>query len=115
MQRWPVTAVETSAHFFRSLYLRFDESTCYVGAKATAQTASGTANGLSIFPHLSLAYGIADGRAKNAIATNLATEFAMIVPSEIHFDRIAVARASKDVPIDEWAVLDVFAFTGSNA
>ena len=106
-QRWCITAVEGSEHFFRSLYLCFNESAAYVGSKAMMHAARGTADGLSLFPHLSLAYGISDETQKLAAINELSS----MVGSEITFDCVVVARSSKHVPIAAWACLAEFQFT----
>lgn len=106
-QSWRVAAVEGGEHFFRSLYLRFDESPTYVGSKTAMQAASGSANGLSLFPHLSLAYGIADEAQKLAAINELSS----MTGNVITFDRVVVARSSKHVPIADWACLAEFPLT----
>ena len=105
-QRWRVAAVAGSEHFFRSLYLRFDETPAYVGGKKELQSASGSADGLSLFPHLSLAYGATDEVQKRVVIGELSA----MIGSEITFDRVVVARSSKWVPIAEWACLATFPF-----
>ena len=105
-QRWRVAAVEGSEHFFRSLYLRFDENTAYTGCKKVMQEASGTADGLSLFPHLSLAYGLSDEQGKRDVIAELSA----MIGNEISFDRVVVARSSIQVPIAKWACLAEFAF-----
>ena len=68
----------------------------------------GTADGLSPFPHLSLAYGTvtdATRRARDELAQGFAAR-------EVVFDRIAVIRSSKDVPIAEWRILEEYSLTG---
>lgn len=109
-QRWRVAAVEGSEHFFRSLYLRFDETTAYTGCKKVMQEASGTADGLSLFPHLSLAYGLSDEQGKRDVIAELSA----MIGNEIRFDRVVVARSSSHVPIAEWACLAEFPFAKAN-
>ena len=108
-QRWRVAAVAGSEHFFRSLYLRFDETPAYAGGKKELQLASGSADGLSLFPHLSLAYGATDEAQKRVVINELSA----MIGSEITFDRVVVARSSKRVPIAEWACLVAFPFSAA--
>jgi len=100
-QRWAVSAVEGTDHFFRSLFLRFAATPAYEGCKAVARECTGTADGLSMFPHLSLAYGINDPAAKQAAINALAAWN----HRDILFDRIVIARSSSAVAIADWAVL----------
>ena len=66
------------------------------------QFVTGTAHGLSPFPHLSLAYGDAhEAYAKQRQL--LAVDYAEQV---IVFDRLAICRSSSHVPISEWVVLE---------
>ena len=106
-QSWRVTAIEGSEHFFRSLYLRFNESPAYVGGKAMMRSASGCEDGLSLFPHLSLAYGLGADAKKSAAFSGLTS----MIGNEITFDRVVVARSSKHGPITDWACLAEFAFS----
>lgn len=108
-QRWRVAEVAGSEHFFRSLYLRFDETPAYVGGKKYLQSASGSADGLSLFPHLSLAYGVPDEAQKREVIDELSS----MIGNEITFDRVVVARSSKQVPIAEWACQAAFPFNGA--
>jgi 2'-5' RNA ligase len=103
-QRWRITTVEGSEHFFRSLYLRFDETPAYIGSKAAMQSANGGADGLSLFPHVSVAYGVADEVQKFAVINELSS----MIGNEITFDRVVVARSSKHVRIADWACLVEF-------
>lgn len=109
-QRWQVAAVERSEHFFRSLYLRFDETIAYTDCKKATRTASGTADGLSLFPHLSLAYGLSDEQEKRGVIAELSA----MIGNEVSFDRVVVARSSSQVPIAEWACLAEFPFAKAN-
>ena len=98
-QRWRVEAVETSPHFFRCLVLRFAPCAAFKGMQAAAQTFSQTAQGLSPFPHLSLAYG--EPHPDNLrLSQELAAE---CVGREILLDRLSICLSSKNVPIPDWA------------
>ena len=107
-QRWRVRAVECGDHFFRCLYLRFDADAALAALQDRVRAFTGTADGLSPFPHLSLAYGTVADATRRARA-ELAQSFAA---REIVFDRIALVRSSKDVPIAEWRILEQCALTG---
>ena len=101
---WPVAHVECTAHFFRSLYLRFNESAAFTALQAFAHSSTETSRGLSPFPHLSLAYG--DSQEDNhGLRKVLSDEF---VGQEIVFDQLAIYRSSKSVPIAEWECLGRF-------
>lgn len=108
-QRWRVATIEGSEHFFRSLYLRFDETPAYNDARKVMRDVCGTTDGLSLFPHLSLAYGLSDEQGKrDAIA-----ELSPMIGRDISFDRVVVARSSKHVPIADWACQAEFAFSAN--
>lgn len=107
-QRWRVRAVECGDHFFRCLYLRFDADVVLTALQDRVCAFTGTADGLSPFPHLSLAYGTvtdATRRARDELAQGFAAR-------EVVFDRIAVIRSSKGVPIAEWRILEECPLTG---
>ena len=104
VQRWRVRAVECGDHFFRCLYLRFDADAALAALQDRVRAFTGTADGLSPFPHLSLAYGTVTDATRRA-RDDLAQHF---TAREIVFDRIAVIRSSKDVPIAEWQVLEQY-------
>ncbi len=102
VQHWPVALVDGTPHFFRCLFLRFDLHQAFKEMQAATQFVTGTAHGLSPFPHLSLAYGDAhEAYAKQRQL--LAVDYAEQV---IVFDRLAICRSSSHVPISEWVVLE---------
>jgi 2'-5' RNA ligase len=103
-QRWPVTAVESSAHFFRCLYLRFASTPGFESLQGALQALSKSTDGLSPFPHLSLAYGNA-GPAHIQARADLAGEF---TTQEIVFDRLSICRSSKNIAIADWQNLSLF-------
>ena len=104
LQRWRVQQVESSEHFFRCLYLRFGILPGFEALQLAVQAFTGTADGLSPFPHLSLAYGQAEAEHATARA-ELAREFAA---QEIVLDRLAICRSSKNVPIADWSCLALY-------
>lgn len=98
VQHWRIDAVESTGNFFRCLYLRFADSPAFDDLRRAAQTHSGTAVGLSPYPHLSLAYG----QLTPDVAGLPAELSARFAGQTLTFDRLAVCRSSKDIPIDEW-------------
>ena len=107
-QHWPVARIDSSEHFFRSLYARFDEYPAYLSMQQSMQRLSCTAVGLSLFPHLSLAYGLTDAQKTTALFTELQQAFS----GPLHFDRLVIARSSKNVPIADWECLAEFVLAG---
>lgn len=108
VQRWRVQGVECGDHFFRCLYLRFGLDAALSAMQDSARLFTGTAEGLSPFPHLSLAYGTVGPhtvRAREGLAATLAGQ-------EVVFDRLALVRSSKNVPLEEWATLEQYPLTG---
>ena len=101
VQHWPVAMVDGTHHFFRCLFLRFGAQPAFDELQAAAQALTGTAEGLSLFPHLSLTYG--DAYEAYAVQRqHLAPAYS---GREIVFDRLAICRSSSHVPIAEWTCL----------
>ncbi|MDB5893109.1 MAG: hypothetical protein JWQ88_640, partial [Rhodoferax sp.] len=77
-------------------------------------TATGTAAGLSPYPHLSLAYGSAvpDMPDMAALQAGLSAAWAGRV---LRTDRLAVCRSSKDISIADWQCVMTLALTGPEA
>jgi len=104
VQHWRIKAVECGDHFFRCIYLRFDARQVLDILQGSLRVFTRTSEGLSPFPHLSLAYGKVTEdtlRERDALAASFGLE-------EIVFDRVAIVRSSKDVPIEAWQLLEVF-------
>jgi hypothetical protein len=99
--RWRVEAVESSAHFFRCLYLRLALTPAFGLMQQATQAITRTETGLSPFPHLSLAYG----EPQPHIAGLLGPLAAQYEGQELVFDELALCRSSKNVPINEWCIL----------
>jgi hypothetical protein len=97
--RWRMGAVEHSPHFFRCLYLRLQEDGGFSSLQRVMQAATGVADGLSPFPHVSLAYGQMNPQGL-AWVQALQDQF---VGQDLVLDQLAVYRSSKQVPIAEWA------------
>lgn len=108
-QRWIVARVEGTAHFFRSLYLRFGTEPAFDALQQATRDLSGTAQGLSPYAHLSLFYGHA-GPAHESESRALSQVWA---GHEIMFDRLALCRSSSNVAIADWEVLEQFALQPS--
>jgi hypothetical protein len=104
VQRWPITDVENSAHFFRCLYLRFAATPGFEMLQSATRAFAKTSDGLSPFPHLSLAYGNA-GPAHIQARADLARDFHA---QEIVFDRLSICRSSKNVAIADWQNLALY-------
>ena len=101
---WPVHAVQSTEHFFRCLYLRFEETQAFRALQEGALAISGTVTGMSPYPHLSLAYGQMQPRNEPLLAVvkeNFLTK-------RLTFDRLSICRSSKHIPITEWSCLQDF-------
>jgi hypothetical protein len=101
VQHWPVRAVESTAHYFRSLYLRLDAGPAFDAMRRRCAERSGSDEGLSPYAHLSLAYGPTRGDAQ-ALRERLGREH---VGQSIEFDRLVLARSGQAVAIADWRVL----------
>ena len=101
---WQVNAVQSTDHFFRCLYLRFDETHAFRALQAGALAISGTVLGMSPYPHLSLAYGQMQ-TGQQPLLTAVEEKF---ITRRLTFDRISICRSSKDIPIPEWTCLQDF-------
>lgn len=107
-QRWPVLRTEHSEHFFRCLYLRFEATAVFGELQSATQAFSGTAKGLSPYPHLSLAYGRMQAQ-HGPLLEDLRVQFA---GRKLTFDHLAVCRSSKDLPITEWECVAAYPLLG---
>ena len=99
VQRWRVAGLEQGQHFFRCLYLRFTEQPAFAEWQRASAALTGTAEGLSPFPHLSLAYA----KPHTGHAELAQPRRAALAARDITFDRLAIWRSSKDVAIPDWA------------
>lgn len=104
VQRWQVLQIESSEHFFRCLYLRFGDEPGFEALQGAVQAFTRTAEGLSPFPHLSLAYGNT-GPGHASARADLSREFAA---REMVFDCLAISRSSKNVAIADWQCLALY-------
>lgn len=108
---WEIKGTDSSAHFYRSLYLEFSICTDFTRLQEKSLSGTGIQTGLSPFPHLSLAYGEANVCDKSDLILKL-TPYLADHPM-ITFDRLVVARSSCSTPIEEWAILDEFGVINS--
>ncbi len=98
----------SSPHFFRSLYLQLAPDAAFDAMQAACAALSGTRQGLSPFPHLSLAYGEPRDEADRLVlATPQLGAIEALGP--IRLDHLVLARSSKDIPIADWRILARFA------
>ena len=104
VQIWRVQQVESSDHFFRCLYLRFGAEPGFEALQGAVRAFTQTDDGLSPFAHLSLAYGQA-GAGHSKARMDLLDEFAL---REIVFDRLAISRSSKNLPIADWRCMVLY-------
>lgn len=99
-----VNGVHRSAEYFRSLYLAFETLPAFDRLQQLAAEQSGTAQGLSPFPHVSLAYGeSADPQTKEAVMHEIGPSAGF--SGKVGFDRLALVHSAKWVPIEQWRVL----------
>lgn len=103
-QRWRVRGIEQSSHYYRAFYAAFDESEAFGSLVPRSEQAFATADGLSPFAHLSLAYGTLDAASKDVLAGEIAAE----LPQMLTFDRLAVALSGSSVAIASWRILQTF-------
>jgi hypothetical protein len=109
VQHWPVSAVEGTEHYFRSLYLRLSAGDAFARLCRACARASGTEEGLSPYAHLSLAYGPTRGDAVE-LRRDLMVELGA---SPLVLDRVALARAGAALPIAQWQVVHVRPLSGA--
>lgn len=105
VQRVAVRGIEQSMHYYRAFYLAFDGFEAFAPLIRRSAEAFASDDGLSPFPHLSLAYGTLGADAKAAIAREVAAD----VPATLTFDRLAVSLSGQSVGIASWRVLETFA------
>ncbi len=104
VQRWPVAQIECTQHVFRCLYLRFANHAVFVQLQHASHALTSARDGLSPFPHISLAYA-----EPHPVLEELAQQRrAAFVGREIVFDRLALWRSSSQVAIPDWACIAQF-------
>ena len=94
-----ITDVEAGPDRFRSLYARIADE----GSLGELHMAGSARFGAEepFMPHVSLAYGVAEGASKQEARALLA---ANLRGRPIRFDRICVVASGKGVPIADWTV-----------
>ncbi len=101
----PVAALEHGPHFFRCLLLRLDAGAAFEALQQRAAAFNGTRDGLSPYPHLSLAYGTASAAALAGVP-RAAIERDWLGRT-LRLDRLALVRSSQSVPIADWQPLAI--------
>ncbi|MCC6380188.1 MAG: hypothetical protein IT519_15345 [Burkholderiales bacterium] len=96
---WRAWGIQWTEHPFRAFFVAFDRADRFRALTERSAKLTGTREGLSPFPHLSLAYGSLPVREKIARSRPLA---GAIDGRTMTFDRLVVALSGKDVPIEEW-------------
>lgn len=104
VQRWPVQQIECTEHVFRCLYLRFGKHAAFAQLQQASLARTGTRDGLSPFPHVSLAYAEPHPRLEE-LAQARRAEW---VGRDILFDRLAIWRSSREVAVPDWACVAQF-------
>lgn len=99
---WRAFGISWTEHPFRAFFVAFDSAERFHRLLERSAELAGTREGLSPFPHLSLAYGKLPIREKIARSRPLTRT---IDGRAMRFDRLVVALSGKDVPIDEWKVV----------
>ena len=96
---WRAWGIQWTEHPFRTFFVAFDRADRFNALRDRSAKLTGSRDGLSPFPHLSLAYGNLPVREKIARSRPLNGAFE---GRTITFDRLVVALSGKDVPIAEW-------------
>lgn len=96
---WRSWGIQWTEHPFRTFFVAFDRADRFNALRERSAKLTGSREGLSPFPHLSLAYGTLPVREKIARSRPLAPAFE---GRTIKFDRLVVALSGKEVPIEEW-------------
>lgn len=96
---WRAWGIQWTEHPFRAFFVAFDRADRFRTLTERSAKLTGSREGLSPFPHLSLAYGSLPVREKIARSRPLSAAFE---GRTMTFDRLVVALSGKDVPIEEW-------------
>ncbi|MEZ5592155.1 MAG: hypothetical protein R3F53_16155 [Gammaproteobacteria bacterium] len=92
--------------YFRSFFLRMAHQPALLALYERSCQQLGVVPDTGFMPHISLLYGPLQLAAKKALQTRLTPA---LVRETICFDRVAVVRSAKSVPIHDWTVLDTLA------
>jgi hypothetical protein len=96
---WRAWGIQWTEHPFRTFFVAFDRADRFNALRDRSAKLVGSRDGLSPFPHLSLAYGNLPVREKIARSRPLA---GAIDGRSMTFDRLVVALSGREVPVDEW-------------
>jgi hypothetical protein len=96
---WRAWGIQWTEHPFRTFFVAFDRADRFNALRDRSAKLTGSRDGLSPFPHLSLAYGNLPVREKIARSRPLNGGFE---GRSMTFDRLVVALSGRDVPIEEW-------------
>lgn len=99
---WRAWGIQWTEHPFRTFFVAFDRADRFHALLDRSAKLTGSRDGLSPFPHLSLAYGNLPVREKIARSRPLA---GAIDGRTIRFDRLVVALSGKEVPVQDWRVV----------
>lgn len=107
---WRAWGIQWTEHPFRTFFVAFDRADRFRALLERSAKLTGSREGLSPFPHLSLAYGTLPVREKIARSRPLSGAFE---GRTIVFDRLVVALSGKEVPIEDWKVVATIPLTGT--
>lgn len=96
---WRAWGIQWTEHPFRTFFVAFDRADRFRALLERSAKLTGSREGLSPFPHLSLAYGTLPVREKIARSRPLS---GAIDGRTMVFDRLVVALSGKEVPVEEW-------------
>lgn len=99
---WRAWGIQWTEHPFRTFFVAFDRADRFRALLERSAKLTGSREGLSPFPHLSLAYGTLPVREKIARSRPLS---GAIDGRTMVFDRLVVALSGKEVPVEEWRVV----------
>lgn len=99
---WRAWGIQWTDNPFRTFFVAFDRADRFHALLDRSARLTGTRDGLSPFPHLSLAYGTLPVREKIARSRPLA---GAIDGRTMKFDRLVVALSGKEVPVQDWRVV----------
>jgi 2'-5' RNA ligase len=97
----PVLEIGMSGLYFRSFYARFEANDHLLDLKRRAIDRIAASPIGDFMPHVSLAYGLAEGPAKTEARGRIAQ---FLDGRPIHFSNVAVVFSGKEIPIPEWEV-----------
>lgn len=99
---WRAWGIQWTEHPFRTFFVAFDRADRFHALLDRSAKLTGSRDGLSPFPHLSLAYGTLPVREKIARSRPLA---GAIDGRTMRFDRLVVALSGKETPVEDWRVV----------